>query len=286
MTREMLIEELNKLGYEAYPWDVTKNSIQMQGIRIKSDHDADPIIYTEELIAKGEASGLSVLEVSANIIKIYERNKGFDFDIEQLSDRDFVLPRLFIGIQKVSQENLVKRPCEELDGLECYLFLRSRNEKGTYSIRLSPESLSLAAVTAEEAWAQALKNVEEATTVENLRKVISEMTGDAYSEGETESTPLYVISNKERSYGASSILNKKALTDFAGKFGVSRIIVLPSSIHEMLLIPCPAEADLEIYSDIVSDVNDLQVAPQERLTDRAYILDFEKQDRHYSCQNL
>lgn len=273
MTREMLIEELKNQGYEALPWDVTKNGTKLEGIRIRNGNAAEPIIYTKKFLADADARGISLQEAAATIIRIYEKNTGFDFDTEQLSDRDYVNHHLFIGLQRASREDIVKRPCEELEGLESYLFLKGQRDEGAYSIRLTAETLALCGITEEGAWEQALTNVEAETTIEDLRKVICEITDTVYQESKKMSTPLYVISNCTRTYGASAILNKKALAEFAAKMGVSKFIVLPSSVHEMLIIPCSGEVRLPYYSAMVKNVNQCEVAPEERLTDRAYIIE-------------
>ena len=59
---------------------------------------------------------------------------------------------------------------------------------------------------------------------------------------------------------------------------VKRIIVIPSSIHEMILIPCyeneDVEEELKRCSEIVEFVNEEKVDPTERLTNRAYLIAF------------
>jgi len=53
---------------------------------------------------------------------------------------------------------------------------------------------------------------------------------------------------------------------------MTKIVVLPSSVHEMLLVPYTEEMSLEDFSAMVSEVNNTEVRPEERLTDRAYII--------------
>ena len=60
--------------------------------------------------------------------------------------------------------------------------------------------------------------------------------------------------------------------------------ILPSSIHEMLILPDDGQVDAEMLKDMVKEVNATQVAPEERLTDDVYHYDtkdhvFEKADR-------
>ena len=45
--------------------------------------------------------------------------------------------------------------------------------------------------------------------------------------------------------GASAVLNREAVKVFAEIENVKRIIVIPSSIHEMILIPCYENEDVE-----------------------------------------
>lgn len=65
----------------------------------------------------------------------------------------------------------------------------------------------------------------------------------------------------------------KALKKLSEKLGVSKFFVMPSSVHEMMLIPCDDESKLDMYSNLVKEVNYTQVDPVDRLTDRAYILE-------------
>lgn len=48
--------------------------------------------------------------------------------------------------------------------------------------------------------------------------------------------------------------------------------MLPSSVHEMLLVPYTEEISLDDFSAMVTEINGAEVAPEERLTDRAYIV--------------
>ena len=50
------------------------------------------------------------------------------------------------------------------------------------------------------------------------------------------------------------------------------LYILPSSVHELILVPAYEYIDVYQLYEMVKEVNDTQVAPEERLTDRAYIL--------------
>ena len=119
-------------------------------------------------------------------------------------------------------------------------------------------------VDESEAWETAENNVRKETE-------IIQLSGFPMSAEECE---MFVISNKSRFRGASAVLNKKVMKAFANLVNTKKIMILPSSIHEMILIPCHDCAyDIESCSEIVKLVNENEVELTEQLTDRAYIIE-------------
>lgn len=172
-----------------------------------------------------------------------------------------------IGLQKVSDQGIVKRPCD-LEGLEQYLMLSGKKDGITYFIKVVQEILAEADIDETAAWKQAKINLYRNTRIESLDQVLSEMNGITYDT----CSPLYIISNPHRNRGAAAIMNRKAISAFARRFKTNMLYVLPSSIHEMILMPYNTEFTLDVLSAMVREINEKQVAPEERLTDRAYIL--------------
>ena len=84
---------------------------------------------------------------------------------------------------------------------------------------------------------------------------------------------LYVVTNRAKYRGASAILDKTVLKEFGKKHNIKKLVVLPSSIHEMLIMPYNDSINMNDLSFMVADVNANQVEPEERLTDRAYLIE-------------
>ena len=120
-------------------------------------------------------------------------------------------------------------------------------------------------VDESEAWETAENNVRKETE-------IIQLSGFPMSAEECE---MFVISNKSRFRGASAVLNKKSYeSNLQIMVNTKKIMILPSSIHEMILIPChDCEYDIESCSEIVKLVNENEVELTEQLTDRAYIIE-------------
>lgn len=94
----------------------------------------------------------------------------------------------------------------------------------------------------------------------------------------TPSFPLYVLSNKERIWGAVYMFDRETMAGIAEKLG-SSLIILPSSIHETLILPESADIGKGIpqLQELVKKVNYLEVWEQEILSDNVYRFDREGQ---------
>ncbi len=89
---------------------------------------------------------------------------------------------------------------------------------------------------------------------------------------DAETIPMYVLSNEQRYFGASCILYPNALKEISQKFAAS-LFILPSSIHEVIIIPASYTEDANELSEIVHDVNVSEVAQDEILSDSVYFYD-------------
>lgn len=91
---------------------------------------------------------------------------------------------------------------------------------------------------------------------------------DEYSEEDD----MLVLSNNNRINGANNILNNSKLKEVATKIN-SDLIILPSSIHEILLLPTNNNVEMSIndLKDMVMCINSDKVEPEEQLSDTVYI---------------
>lgn len=86
---------------------------------------------------------------------------------------------------------------------------------------------------------------------------------------ENRKIPMYVLTNRQKLYGAACMLYPEVLKKFAEKIKQD-FYVLPSSVHEVILVPANAETDQELLREIVTDINRTQVAEDEVLADSVY----------------
>ena len=93
---------------------------------------------------------------------------------------------------------------------------------------------------------------------------------------------MYVLTNDTKVNGGAAILHDAIRQEIAEKVG--DFYMLPSSIHETLVLPDNGEMDVQSLKKMVEEVNATQVLPHERLTNEVYHYDtkdhvFEKADR-------
>lgn len=81
---------------------------------------------------------------------------------------------------------------------------------------------------------------------------------------------LHVLTNESGLYGASCILYDHAVKDFADQMGTD-VIILPSSVHEVLLLPDLHMLDYDFLCSMVQDINRTEVSKEETLSDHIYL---------------
>lgn len=80
---------------------------------------------------------------------------------------------------------------------------------------------------------------------------------------------MYVLTNQKGINGASCLLYPGIIREFSLKVN-SDLVILPSSIHEVILLPVKGNIKKKCLMDIVNDVNQSQVLPEEYLSNEIY----------------
>lgn len=137
-------------------------------------------------------------------------------------------------------------------------------------------------------WSAALRNTsrllpyEFMTIEEKIRRTMPSIPFNVDTNSNEESS-LYVLTNDVGVSGASVMFYENLLRDFTYKFEVDRVIIIPSSIDEVLLIPVK---DGGVYRqqelrEMIRGVNATCVDADLVLTDTPYIYDRTKDTIRY-----
>ncbi|MGI5988988.1 MAG: DUF5688 family protein [Lachnospiraceae bacterium] len=126
---------------------------------------------------------------------------------------------------------------------------------------------------------------EDDTTDEKYKGDLYQKDGEVQTAWDAGGPEIYVLTNETKVQGAACIFYENVLQDFADKTG-SDLIIIPSSVHEVLLLPtrsftgyssgkCSADVRREL-DEMVRSVNEKEVSPDEVLSDHVYFYEREK----------
>ncbi len=270
MTKKMIIEELTNRGYLVSEPTCIKNGIEVIGLAVKKDKEDKvvPTIYIEDIIKGAYERNLSVAEVVDYIIPMMESRPSFD--VERFTDRGYITSHVHIGVQKEGAEELVKRK-SSFEGIEEYLYISDESQGQGFSVKLKAQMLEKAGLNEKGLFAIAQANNHEEFTAEPLMGIVAQLMGKSPIEDD-DIVPMYVISNKSKLRGASAMLDGEGIGELANRIGIHEFVLLPSSIHECILVPKTGDVNMEMFENMVKEINATTVDPLDRLVDRAYLL--------------
>ncbi|MBO5165147.1 MAG: hypothetical protein J6B90_00920 [Lachnospiraceae bacterium] len=272
---------------------ITKNNgVILNGVVItKEDENISPTIYLEGFYGdylKGKAFGRIVQE----IIQIYEEHKiKVPINMDFFLDYQAVRGRLFLKVinYEKNEERLVDIPHKRFLDLAVVVYYAYMNDYlGRGSIQVNVSHLDSWGVSQEEVFGEAEKNTREKLGVEilGMKDMLWELMGDRESPEfeqireniscmEKEIT-MHVLTLRGRYYGAASICFPDMLRAFARKCK-RNFYILPSSIHELIVIPDTGRENPENLRNMVREVNDDHVDAEEQLSDNIYYFNLESE---------
>lgn len=210
-------------------------------------------------------------------------NERPDFDIDSLSDYSQMKEKLAMEVvsAEANKEMLESVPHKMLEDMAIvYRFVLNSDEDGRSSVLVTNKMLENYGITAEQLHADALEIAPQIKPVEikGMSEVLAELMGVEQAEMmgvgpvAPEDEQMYVATVPDKVHGAG-VLAYEEFMDKAAERAGGDFYILPSSIHEILIVPDNGEMDLKALEDMVKEVNATQVAPQDKLTDSVYHYD-------------
>ncbi|MFA9377218.1 MAG: DUF5688 family protein [Lachnotalea sp.] len=260
---------------------ITKNNnVKLDGLTIKmEDENISPTIYLNDYY-KSYLTEKSIDKIAYEVIAIYEENKvKNNIDVNFFTDfcnvKDRVAYKL-VNYEK-NKEMLEDVPyIRFMDLVIVFYCLVSSEWLTNATILIHNSHLNMWKTNVEELYELAQENTAKLLTVvvDNIETILRNELGEDMqemfdSEVDNTNTPMYVISNNTKVNGAACILYKNVLKDFA-KVVESDLYVLPSSVHEIIVIPKFEEGNQNDLKEIVKETNDNHVQDEEILSYSVY----------------
>ncbi|MBE5944094.1 MAG: hypothetical protein E7258_04140 [Lachnospiraceae bacterium] len=179
---------------------------------------------------------------------------------------------VFLKIVNYERNKIVLEECPYIsfqDLAITYRYLVKKDSDGIASAIIKNSDLKRWNIKAEDLYEIALENTKKffPPVLKPLNIMLRELMGDINLSDDAE---LNVLTNTQGINGATNIIFDDILYNFAKKYD-SDIYILPSSIHEVLLLPVSEKAKHKDLIEMVKEINQYVVGEMDYLSDNVYI---------------
>ncbi len=199
-------------------------------------------------------------------------------DYEQMKDK--------LVMEVVSAENnrdiLERIPHKNMEDMAVvYRFMIDHTTGEQSSVLITNHMIEQMGITAEKLHDDAVRNAPEVKPliIQGMNEVMAEMMGKDIEElvdmglaSTTGEEVMYVATVQDKTHGAG-VLAYQDFMDKAAERAGGDFFILPSSIHELLIVPDDHTKDFKELENMVREVNATQVEPEDKLTDNVYHYD-------------
>lgn len=213
--------------------------------------------------------------IAEDIIKTYQKETVPEFLFDQLQSTEQILNQVLFRVVSMDMntellKNVPHHDIPEL-GLSMLFYLIVNTDDGaSITMLLWNSHLKIWRIPKAKLLEYAWKNTPLAMEY-NITDINGLLAGHIEKIANSLVPPMYVISSRQKNYGAGCILYPGVLEDAAKKFN-SDFYILPSSVHETIAVladrfdKCQAEA----YKKVVIEVNRTVLSYEDILTDSVY----------------
>lgn len=254
---------------------ILKNNETLDGLVITMPgQNVAPTIYLEDFY-ENYKDGRDIEDILDAIADIQVTHASPDilndigFSASDVTNYEMVKERLtahVVGVEG-NEELLAKRPHVIKEDMAIMYKIALSDEM---SIPITNELFSGYGVSIEDFHEKAMQNVSEHVMVQSLSETIMGMMNNDMFAIPPEKD-MIIITNESKFNGAIGIFDNELMESLSEKYG--NYIVMPSSVHECLLVPEIAGLSVKDAREMVEEVNNTQVAPQDRLTYSVYMFD-------------
>lgn len=258
------------------------NGVLFHGISILTkDVNIAPTIYLDSLYRKYQEKGTDFETMAREFLDFYESTKfkkgidaSFFLNFENVKER--IVFKLINS--KLNQSLLRKIPHKPFMDLEMvFYYIWDQKELENATVLIHNSHCEMWNVKPDELIKLAKRNTERLLPCETIKmeKIVVDMMKvpeDYFSEQGID-MKMYVMTNSTRSYGAATLLYDHAICEFAYTYG-KNIFIIPSSVHELILIPDDGQIQADMLNEMVREVNHTQLDAKEVLADHIYYYDY------------
>lgn len=277
-------------AYEAELKHIFKNNgIILDAIIIHNeDERVSPTIYLNPYYEK-YCGGMELSEIVEDIVELHRQSfeKSHDFGEYLSFEFDRIQQNITFRVIHYDKNKVLLQGIPHIRFLDLAITFHCvirMDDEGIGSVRITSEHIKHWEVSEHELWELALTNTMRLfpPVLRKMEDVIFDLMNQQDFElneelmnSENHENSMYVLTNHKGINGAGCILYPDLLEGFFHKIGMD-FYILPSSIHEVILVPVRIDAKendtdrKERLRNMVMEINETQVADEEILADNVY----------------
>lgn len=266
------------------------NDIVLAGVSIRNNaSNVAPMIYVNDFYNRS----ISVDETADKVMEIYDMHKNDmnTFDVNNVNTFDNVKDNIIARVVNKNRNQHIMDECPYAqfgDLLVTFAVIVSSNKEGIASIKITNEIMNMWKVTLGDIISVAYQNTKKLFPlyIDSIGSVLKQMMAmhggiDPSMIEAIDNTDqfMYVATTTTKQNGAYFISDKESLVEIADFIKARQFVILPSSVHELIIIPFNTmNTDMNSLLAMVKEVNQTQIPPDEILSDNLYFFDADTEE--------
>lgn len=271
------VEALKNRGVDVELREINKVNEKLTGIYLRETTAKISAVPYMERLHDAYERGISMEQLLDDTIYTFH-NVDLSYDEFEFINKENAKDCLFTQLinKEKNQELLATVP--HVDIQDMALIARYRVNENA-NILVSNENCVLWQMTPDEVMQIARSNSEKEYSFENMEDVIRnsmlrmgvplEEISDLLPEN-IDKAPMYVLSTPNGNFGASLCTSKEVMGSIYKKFDETNLYVLPSSTHEVIVVPDIGFISEEMMKDTIREANKSAVTEKDYLSDNLY----------------
>lgn len=266
------------------------NNVSRVGISFREEgYNIGPVIYMEPY-REAAIDGRPMSEIMSEIADIVSRSRDKTELIGSMDYRDYESIKEYLSVALInSRDNrqmLSHMPHRPIEDLALILELKFPMEEGVGRIKVNHELVENWGVDTNILFSQAQANAIEMEPP-CLQRLDETMHAIAFGSEAAQNllenehpvpeempSQIYVLSNLSKNKGAA-VLSYPGVLEKADRLLPEGFYIVPSSVHELLIVPKSPEISPKELGEMVRAINHAEVAKEDQLSDRVYEYDRE-----------
>ena len=251
--------------------EVQKMNERYTGLTVRLEDKVSAPVVNMEMFYQRYQDDRPIADVMKDMAEIVQMEPPASIDIDVMKDYEQVKDKLFIRLNSPEGHDQIMADSPhrmEADLLMTYhIYIPDRDGDGGFmSARITNDMMNELGISQEQLHQDAIASTEKIFQPK-IQSMMEALTGIP-----EEDPQMMVVTNELGSLGAGALFCSGVM-DKAAEHMKGNYFILPSSIHETLVVPDNGSFDRADLEKMVKEANRTVVDPQDRLSDSVYHYD-------------